>query len=97
MAVDSIKKGELPYSFEAVDLVDVIKKSISEFSFACPLHTVIFKNKTKKQDASVVGDTSKLVQVFTNILNNAGKFTSPKKHIYRSCAKRIDVCHKNSR
>lgn len=81
LAVDSIKRGVLPYKFESVNLVDIVERGITEFKFSYPEHKISRLNRIKDRDALIMGDLNKLAQVLTNILNNAGKFTPVKKQI----------------
>lgn len=79
LAINSIKKGELSYRFETHDINLLTERAVIDFRFNYPNHQVLLtKSKNKSM---VLCDGDKIIQVFTNILNNAGKFTKEGKKI----------------
>jgi K+-sensing histidine kinase KdpD len=56
------------------DLHDVLERAILSFSVNYPAHSLDVANSIKGR-AFVRGESEKLLQVLTNILNNAGKFS----------------------
>jgi len=71
----TLKQKKLHYSFEKVSIIQVIEVAISTLRVSFAKYSFTFQHKL--QDAYVYGDFYKLVQVITNILNNAVKFSQP--------------------
>ena len=72
-----IRAGQLQYDWKECDVRKVIDRSIKNFNFSHPGWKVIFKDESGKKRVLVVGDFGKLLQVVTNVLDNAAKFSSP--------------------
>lgn len=79
LRVDRIKAGRFYYRRRPCSLGEIAKRSMSEFKFGHPERIVTFLNKAN--NAKVLGDFDKLVQVMTNLLNNAAKFSPPDSEI----------------
>lgn len=80
LEVNNIKTGELQYNFELNSLREVIGKVTANFNFMHPNHRIIFDDNLSGKDL-VIGDFNKLIQVFSNLLDNAAKFSFKKKEI----------------
>ena len=65
------------YSWKKCDLRELIERAVTNFSFVHPTHEVIFRDLVSTKEAFVWGDFDKLLQVFTNILDNSGKYSPP--------------------
>lgn len=78
--INQIKSGKMAFKFQQVDVFDVLANSITDFKSSFPFHTVLVVDKRASKEKSAV-DADKLLQVFNNILNNAGKFSKPNKKI----------------
>lgn len=74
LAVDQIKAGQFKYFWKKCSLKDVIKRAIVGFNFTHPEYKIVF-NELDKNYHTVVGDFDKLIQVITNLLDNAAKFS----------------------
>ena len=75
-----LRTGKMSYSFEECYIGDILEKAIARFKFAFPNHTLEYSvEQTAK--TPFIADFNKLLQVFTNILDNAGKFTPPDKTV----------------
>lgn len=72
-----IRTGKSQYVWKECDLKEVIDRSINNFNFNHPDRKIIFKDEVGKKPGLVVGDFDKLLQVVTNVLDNAAKFSAP--------------------
>jgi two-component system sensor histidine kinase ResE len=55
---------------------EIVVQAIDNFKFNYPDRLVSYKDEIEGLDDTIIGDCDKLVQVITNILNNAAKFSS---------------------
>jgi K+-sensing histidine kinase KdpD len=72
---DQVRKGNFLYTWKKHNVNDIVKRSALHFKTQFP-HNKLIINNTLNGKHSVYADFDKLLQVFTNILNNAGKFSS---------------------
>ncbi|MFW5703393.1 MAG: GAF domain-containing sensor histidine kinase [Patescibacteria group bacterium] len=79
LQISKIKTGKIEYSFEILNLMNVITTATKRFKFTFPEHTVRFENTL--DNGVIVADYDKLLQAITNILENAGKFSVRDKQI----------------
>lgn len=77
LEVDRVKKDKLKFVLKKCDLLKITQRAIDDFFYIYPDYIISFKNNTGKENAFVRGDSDKLLQVVTNLLNNSVKF-SPK-------------------
>ncbi len=80
LEINRMQSGTFSYILKETNLRKIIKRSMIDFSFSFPERKLILKDKLS-QGHSIIGDSEKLIQVFSNILNNAAKFSSPQKPI----------------
>ncbi len=74
--VNQIKTGKLPYKFGVCNLEEVAKYAVTEFKSSYKGYSIQFINEIKdRAQTEVRGDFDKLIQVVTNLLNNAAKFS----------------------
>lgn len=76
LAIDQIRSGELNYEWRDIQIVKVLRKAIVNFKFSYPGYKIFIEKSLSKQQGTILGDKEKLQQVFTNLLNNAAKFSS---------------------
>lgn len=76
LEINRIKTGKLQYDWKEARLGKILRRAIESFKFLNPNREIAFGDKTVEKDI-VVCDPNKLMQVFTNILENADKY-SPK-------------------
>lgn len=75
-----LKTGKMIFSFESVYIPDILDNAVARFKFGFPKHTLKY-DIPKISRKILIGDYDKLLQVFTNLLDNAGKFTEADKPI----------------
>jgi signal transduction histidine kinase len=75
LEVNRVQSGKLQYVWTDCSLLALIDKAIINFKFSYPDRQLIVKNSIKKGHDTVIADTNKILQVFNNALNNAGKFS----------------------
>lgn len=88
LEVNQMNTGQLQYFFKECNLKDVINRVISNFRFTHPSRTIIFEDLTALKDAKVIGDFDKLMQLTTNLVDNAVKFSPEETPI------RVGLCPK---
>lgn len=81
LRVNQIKAGKFTYEFEEIEIIDVIRKTLSSFRANHQTTKVILENALK-ENLKVIGDQDKLIQVILNLLDNAAKHNQWEKPIY---------------
>ncbi len=76
LQVNRITTGQLNYVFKENSLVSIMQRVLSNFELTRPNREIIFVNKLENQDDIVISDFDKLIQAFTNIVENALKYSS---------------------
>jgi K+-sensing histidine kinase KdpD len=79
LTASNIKTGRLAYQWQRNSIKDIISASIINAQTRFPEH--LFIPHFPRSDLFVYGDKNKLLQVVTNILNNAAKFSPKEKPI----------------
>lgn len=77
LAVNRIKSGgELQYIFRECSLKTIINRALSNVHFVYPERLVTFQDQLIDSQDMVIGDFDKLLQVITNLIDNAIKYSS---------------------
>lgn len=87
LEINRIKQGELHFVFQEAALHEIIEKAVERYKFVDHTHTIIIENNVKGSDDIVIGDFNKLLQVISNLINNAIKFSPDKASIVISLSK----------
>jgi K+-sensing histidine kinase KdpD len=77
LEVNKIKQGQLSYELRECTVDDFLDEAIKRYCFINPEKEVIYEKKLKDENPLIIGDSEKLLQMFSALLNNADKF-SPK-------------------
>ncbi len=77
LEMNRIKTGQLNYVFQECHLKDVVDRVLRNFNLTHPEQQIILEDKLNHKSDLIIGDFEKLMQAFTNLLDNAAKF-SPK-------------------
>ncbi len=75
LVVNKISTGKLELTLTECSLRDLIERSMVNFNFTYRRRKIIFTDLLGKAPDKVVGDCDKLVGVFTDLLENAAKFS----------------------
>jgi len=75
--INRIKQGELEFVFQEVDFAKVVEKAIHRTRFIYNTNEIIVTNKLVKRKSVIIGDTNKLLQMVTALIENAIKFSPP--------------------
>ncbi|MBI2021888.1 GAF domain-containing sensor histidine kinase [Candidatus Daviesbacteria bacterium] len=81
LEINRIKKRQLEYHWKESSLLSIIKRVILNLKFAHPNRRIEFINLLENSLDVVIGDFDKLLQAFTNLLENAIKFSPPDKEV----------------
>ncbi|WP_153732339.1 ATP-binding protein [Sporosarcina obsidiansis] len=71
--IQRMESGRQTYALEDVSLVNLAKQTVENLAIQSPLHDIKIKDVTCS--STVVADHDRMLQVFTNILGNAVKFS----------------------
>ena len=77
LEINRIKQGQLQVVLRETSMSEVVEKAVERYRFIEHDHTIIIEDKVKKGEDTVIGDYDKLLQVASNLISNALKF-SPK-------------------
>lgn len=76
LQVSQIRKGRMQFSMKRCDLAYIITQAVTNFQTTDKNHIIQFKNHSLTEKYIIKGDKDKLIQVITNLLTNAAKFSS---------------------
>lgn len=74
LEISRIKSGKIDYTYKETNVLDIVSAAANRFRFSYPLHK-LQEEIELETNFQIIGDADKLLQVFTNILENAGKFS----------------------
>lgn len=77
--VNQIRSGKMVYEFEMIDVVELVRLAVNDFKMNHENHTLTVN--TDLNSPKMLADKDKILQVLTNVLNNAAKFTNEEKNI----------------
>lgn len=73
---EKMLSGKMELSMRALDIVALIERSVRENESYATTHGVTVSLQSSASEARVMADTDRLVQVVTNLLSNACKFSN---------------------
>jgi signal transduction histidine kinase len=82
--------GRLDFRFEQTELLPVVAQAIEATAEYGQQHDVGFEMTSSVEDAIVRVDPDRLIQVLTNILSNAVRFSAPKEKVLVGVTRRGD-------
>lgn len=75
LEINRIKSGKFQYIWKECSLREIINRAMSTFKFSYPQRKIVFKDELGTIPDRVVGEYNKLLQVITNLVDNAVKFS----------------------
>lgn len=75
LTVNQIKSGQTAYDWKECSITDILERMKNDITFVYPHRTITIMNSLTLGEDLVIGDYDKLLQVFTNLLENAVKFS----------------------
>jgi signal transduction histidine kinase len=75
LEINRIRSGELHYILKECSLKEITERVRNSFQFSFPQRNLIIEDQLKEGQDLVIGDYDKILQVFTNLINNAVKFS----------------------
>ena len=86
--IEKISSGKMEFQFDELDIMTVVHDALKENAGYADHYGVHFAVLPCDPDLKVYGDRMRLIQVMSNLLSNAAKF-SPKGTDVRICAKHV--------
>lgn len=99
LEVNRIKSGEFEYHWKECSTRIIIDRLVKNFELTHPYYKLIIKDNIIGKNDKVIGDFDKLIQVFTNLVDNAAKFSpigKPIEVILKANSSQINVSVKDS-
>jgi signal transduction histidine kinase len=84
--IERIAIGKLVLHYEKHDISEIIKEVVGDFQRDATAKEIILTAKPEPGCGEVICDRSRVVQVLSNLIGNAIKFTPAKGQIWVSCA-----------
>lgn len=75
LEINKIRSGQLHYYFKESDIKVIITRAQQDFNFTHPDRKITFLDQVPHPTAIIIGDFDKLVQVVTNLVDNAVKYS----------------------
>lgn len=76
LEINKIKAGQFLYNWKTCNIVEIVQRALKNLGFAYPNRKFMLENKIQGKKDHVVGDFDKLLQVITNLLKNAARFSA---------------------
>ena len=77
LEVTRINKGQVSLSVEPIDLAAQVTQVVTDQQATTKQHTISYHAESIQQPCMVLGDSARLSQVFTNLIQNAIKYSPP--------------------
>jgi PAS domain S-box-containing protein len=79
--IEKIQSGRMELHVQLVDLASVIEKAMTENEAFVSSHGAVYAYTAMERRVEVVVDEDRLIQVLTNLISNAAKFSPPGKAV----------------
>lgn len=80
LEVNRMRTGQLQYHWQECNLYKLINEAVELFKISHPEREISFREEIG-EEPDIIGDYDKLMQVMTNILDNAAKFSAINQHV----------------
>ncbi len=76
LEINRIRSGQLNYEWKECSIKEIVERAVTNFRFSYPDREIVIKDELDSHKAKVIGDFDKILQVITNLIDNAIKFSS---------------------
>lgn len=79
--IEKIAAGKMEFHFSEEPITDLLEETISQSQAFADKHNAVITFTNEASDVSVKADKDRLIQVFTNLISNAAKFSGENGYI----------------
>lgn len=91
--INRIKQGQYAFVLSEVNIKEVIKKAIERSQYTHPDTIINYEDNITDEAYIIIGDSQKLLEMFSALLTNAIKFSKPRSEIFLTLSLKSRTVH----